>query len=86
MYPEVSLLLKKISDLNCAMLIKPAVTELAKSSWQARKATFPIASHFGGEETQIPNPLVSAIYMQVKGRIILGNSFVSHLIPSQSAS
>lgn len=47
MYPEVSLFLKKISDLNCAMLIKPAVTKFAKSSWQARP--FPLPPIFGGD-------------------------------------
>lgn len=85
MYPEVSLFLKKISNLNCTMLIELTVTELAKASWQARKDTFPIASHFqGGENSQTPNHLVSAIYIQVKRRRILCNSFVINLIPSQS--
>lgn len=48
MYPEVSLFLKKISNLNCTMLIKLTVTEFAKASWQARNDTFPVASHFQG--------------------------------------
>lgn len=85
MYPEVSLFLKKISNLNCTILIKLTVTEFAKASWQARNDTFPVASHFqGGKISQTPNHLVSPISIQVKRGRILRNSFVINLIPSQS--